>query len=127
MKKDDTAVPELKMARDPLKGEVQVEFMYAQPNEAYYHTVKQLLGHYLDGEDQESFDTMQFADYICERASIGQVVVSTLEPEKDPDLIPELQNLSDSQFEKEVVKYNRERDVFAFGTLVSLNYAMLRK
>ena len=49
---------------------------------------------------------MQLADYICERASIGQVVVSTLEPEKDPDLIPELQALPDAEFEKEAIKLN---------------------
>jgi hypothetical protein len=70
---------------------------------------------------------MQLADYICERASIGQVVVSTLEPEKDPDLIPELQALSDAEFEKEAIKLNAQRDVFAFGTLVSLNYNIIKK
>ena len=63
---------------------------YSQPSEAYYHTIKALLSQYLDGEEQENLDTISLADHICERASIGQVVVSPLEPAKDPDLIPEL-------------------------------------
>ena len=115
-------VPELKPSRQPQKDEIQVEFVYAEPSEAYYHIVKAMLGQYLDGEEQESLDTMSFADYICERASIGQIVVSPLDPENDPDLIPELQKLNDEDFAKEAIKYNSERDVFGFGTLISLNY-----
>lgn len=41
---------------------------------------------------------MSLADHICQRASIGQVVVSPLDADKDPDLIPELQKLSDDEF-----------------------------
>lgn len=62
------------------------------------------------------------SDHICERASIGSVVVSPLEPDRDPDLIPELQDMSDSEFIKAAVKYNSERDVFGFSTILSLNY-----
>jgi len=32
---------------------------------------------------------MSLGDHICERASIGQVIVSPLPPDKDPDFIPE--------------------------------------
>lgn len=83
-------VPALLTTRKAQKGEITVTFEYSQPSEAYYHTIKALLSQYLDGEEQENLDTISLADHICERASIGQVVVSPLEPAKDPDLIPEL-------------------------------------
>jgi len=62
-----------------------VEFDYAEPNEAYYHTIKALLTQYLDGEEAEELDLMGLADHICERVSIGTVVVSPLDPENDPE------------------------------------------
>jgi hypothetical protein len=45
-----------------------------------------------------------------------------LDPDKDPDQIPELQLLSDAEFEKAAQKLNAERDVFAFSSILSLNY-----
>lgn len=62
-----------------------VEFDYAEPSEAYYHTIKALLAQYLDGEEGEDLDLMGLADHICERVSIGTVVVSPLDPENDPE------------------------------------------
>lgn len=70
---------------------------------------------------------MSLADHICERASIGQVVVSPLEADKDPDMIEELQLLPEAEFNKAAVKLNAERDVFGFSTILSLNYKQLRK
>ena len=83
-------VPTIQSSRQAGKGEITVTFEYSEPNQAYYHTVKALLNQYLDGEQQEDLDVMSLADHICERASIGQIVVSSLEPDKDPDQIPEL-------------------------------------
>ena len=40
---------------------------------------------YLDGDFAESLDLIGLTDHICERASIGQVVASPLEPDKDPE------------------------------------------
>jgi len=45
-----------------------------------------------------------------------------LEADKDPDLIPALQKLNDEDFAKAAVKFNAERDVFAFSTILTLNY-----
>lgn len=115
-------IPTLQTRRKPQKGEIVVEFDYVEPNEAYYHTIKALLVQYLDGEEAEELDLMGLADHICERASIGTVVVSPLDPENDPEQIPELQKLSDADFEKAAVKYNAKRDVFGFSTILSLNY-----
>jgi hypothetical protein len=70
---------------------------------------------------------MSLADHICERASIGQVIVSPLDETKDPDVIPELQKLNDEDFAKAAAKLNAERDVFGFCTILSLNYQKLRK
>lgn len=67
------------------KGEIAVDFQYVMPSEAYYHSIKALLNQYIDGEEAETIDTMGLADHICERASIGQVVVSPLDADKDPD------------------------------------------
>jgi hypothetical protein len=53
--------------------------------------------------------------------------VSPLDEDKDPDLMPELQNLSDSDFAKAAAKLNGERDVFGFCTILSLNYKHIRK
>ena len=96
------------------------------PSEAYYHSVKALLGQYIDGEEGEKFDLPGLADHICERASIGQVVVSPLEANKDPELMPEFEGLDDEEFAKRAVRYYAERDVFAFSTILSLNWAKRR-
>lgn len=127
VKSVENNIPQLKLARKAQKGEITVTFDYSQPSEAYYHTIKALLAQYLDGEEQEALDTISLADHICSRASIGQVVVSPLDEAKDPDLIPELQNLSDEEFAKQAIKYNSERDVFGFSTILSLNYKQMRK
>jgi len=76
--------------RKPGKDEVEVELEYVQPSGAYYFAVKTFMQRYLDGEEMEKLDLAELADHICERASIGQVVVSPLDPSKDPELIPEL-------------------------------------
>ena len=55
------------------------------------------------------------------------MVVSPLDPSKDPDLIPELQTLSDQEFAKAAAKLNSERDVFGFSSILSLNFKILRK
>lgn len=112
----------LSTGRKPQKGEIVVEFDYAEPSEAYYHTVKALLAQYLDGEEAEDLDLMGLADHICERVSIGTVVVSPLDPENDPEQNPELQALSDAEFLKAAVKFNAKRDVFGFSTILSLNF-----
>jgi hypothetical protein len=78
-------VREIVNNRKPGKDEIEVEFQYAAPNEAYYHSVKALLNQYVDVEDGEDVDYMKMADHICERASIGQVVVSPLDANKDPE------------------------------------------
>ena len=36
--------------------------------------------------------------------------------------MPELATLTDEQFAKAAIKYNRTRDVFAFSTILSLTY-----
>ena len=99
-----------------------MDFLYVQPSPAYYHNVKALLNSYLDGDHEYQLDYIGLTDYICERASIGQMVVSPLDADKDPELIPELQDLPDEEFEKAALKYNAERDVFAFSSIVSFNY-----
>ena len=53
------------------KGEVEVDFQYVVPSEAYYHSVKALLNQYIDAPDETSVDLMGLADHICERTSIG--------------------------------------------------------
>ena len=108
--------------RQPEKDEIAVEFLSVQPNPAYYHNVKALLNGYLDGEQEYELDYIGLTDYICERASIGQMIVSPLEKDQDPELMPELQKLSDEEFEKAAMKYYEQRDVFAFSSIVSLNY-----
>ena len=69
----------------PAKGEIEVDFQYVVPSEAYYHSIKGLLAQYIDGEEAEETDFMGLADHICERASIRQVVVSPLEEDQDPE------------------------------------------
>jgi hypothetical protein len=83
-----------------------VEFEYQQHSEAYYHTVKAFIANYLDGEESENLDVVGFADYICSRASIGQVITSPLDEKDNPENNPELMMLSDEEFDKEAVKYN---------------------
>ena len=50
------------------------------------------------------------------------MTVSPLEKDQDPELMPELQKLSDEEFEKAAMKYYEQRDVFAFSSIVSLTY-----
>ena len=69
---------------------------------------------------------MGLADHICERASIGQVVVSPLDEGKDPELMAEFEDLSDDEFKKRSLRYYSERDVFAFSTILSLNWNLKR-
>ena len=119
---DSGEVREMGDLRQPEKDEIAVEFLSVQPNPAYYHNVKALLNGYLDGEQEYELDYIGLTDYICERASIGQMVVSPLEKDQDPELMPELQKLSDEEFEKAAMKYYEQRDVFAFSSIVSLTY-----
>ena len=58
------------------------------------------------------------ADQVVSTISIGSVVASSLE--KDPADMPEYKKLSDEEFEKIALRYNRERDVYGFITLLSL-------
>ena len=96
------------------------------PSEAYYHSIKALLALYIDGEEAEEADMMGLADHICERASIGQVVVSPLDDDKDPEQLPEFDNLDDEEFRKRSLKYYAERTVFAFSSILSLNWNKFR-
>ena len=48
--------------------------------------------------------------------------MSPVEADKDPELMPELKDLPDEEFEKAALKYYAERDVFAFSSILSLNY-----
>jgi hypothetical protein len=50
--------------------------------------------------------------------SIGSVVASPLE--KDPADMPEYKDLPDEQFDKIALRYNKERDVYGFITVLSL-------
>jgi hypothetical protein len=70
--------PEVIEHRKATSDEIVVNFEYVQPSEAYYHTIRALVARYLDGEYAESLDLVGLTDHICERASIGQVVVSPL-------------------------------------------------
>lgn len=92
------------------------------PCEAYYHSVKALLNQYVDGEAGEEMDYMNMADYICERASIGQVVASPLDEDKDPEKMSEFDDLSDDTFAKRAVKFYAEREVYAFSSIISFNW-----
>jgi hypothetical protein len=77
----------------------------------------------LDGEESENLAVTNFADYICSRASIGQVICSPLDEKENPETNPELMKLSDELFEKEALKFNGKRDVFGFSSIVSLSYS----
>jgi phage terminase Nu1 subunit (DNA packaging protein) len=114
--------PDVVKTRDVKSGEVEVNFELVQPSEAYYHQVKALILRYLDGAEADELDVIPMADHICERVSIGQVVASPLEPDQDPEQMPELAKLSDADFAKVAVKYNSQRDVFGFSTILSLTY-----
>jgi hypothetical protein len=50
--------------------------------------------------------------------SIGSVVASPLE--QDPAEMPEYKDLPDEQFEKIALRFNKERDVYGFITVLSL-------
>lgn len=81
-----------------------------------------MLLRYLDGEAADSLDIIPMTEHICERTSIGQVVASPLEPDEDPEQMPEFKGLSDEEFAKVAVKYNSQRDVFGFSTILSLTF-----
>lgn len=95
-----------------------MEFELVQPSEAYYHSVRALMNQYLDGEDNETLDISGIADQVVNTVSIGSVVASALE--KDPAEMPEYKDLPDEQFDKIALKYNQERDVYGFMTILSL-------
>lgn len=97
---------------------IDVDFELVQPSEAYYHSVRALLNQYLDGEDNETLDISGIADQVVNTVSIGSVVTSALE--QDPADMPEYKDLPDEQFEKVALKYNSERDVYGFMTILSL-------
>lgn len=108
------------------KGEIEVDFQYVVPNGAYYHTIKALLNQFIDAPDQNNVDLTSLADHICERTSIGQVVGGPLDADKDPELMPEFQSLSDEEFTKRSARFYAERDVFAFSSILSLNWSSLQ-
>lgn len=97
---------------------IDVEFELVLPSEAYYHTVRALLNQYMDGEDNEQLDVSGLSDQVVCTVSIGSVVASCLE--KDPADMPEFKSLSDEEFEKVALRYNKERDVYGFITVLSL-------
>ena len=121
-RKADAGVKEIANLKKLEKGEIEVDFQYVCPSPAYYHNVKALLNAYLDGDHNDTLDYIGLTDHICERASIGQMVVSPMDADKDPELMPELNDLPDDQFEKAALKYYAERDVFAFSSILSLTY-----
>jgi len=120
------SIREISNSKKPGKGEIEVDFQYVVPSEAYYHSIKGLLAQYIDGEEAEETDLTGLADHICERVSIGQVVVSPLDEDKDPELMPEFADLSDDEFKKRSLRFYAERDVFAFSTILSLNWNLRR-
>ncbi|TNV78286.1 hypothetical protein FGO68_gene12590 [Halteria grandinella] len=97
---------------------IDVDFELVQPSEAYYHSVRALLNQYLDGEDNETLDISGLADQVVNTVSIGSVVASALE--QDPADMPEYQDLPDDQFDKIALKFNQDRDVYGFMTILSL-------
>ena len=97
---------------------IDVEFELVLPSEAYYHSVRALLNQYLDGEENEMLDVSGLADQVVSTVSIGSVVASPLE--QDPADMPEYKDLPDEQFEKIALRYNKERDVYGFITVLSL-------
>ncbi len=58
------------------------------------------------------------ADQVVSTISIGSVVASSLE--QDPTDMPEYKALTDPEFEKIALRYNKERDVYGFITILSL-------
>ena len=49
-----------------------------------------------------------------------------MEAKNDPEKMPEFANLSDDEFVKRSVRYNATREVFAFSTILSLNYNKIK-
>lgn len=96
-----------------------MEFELVQPSEAYYHSVRALLNQYLDGEDNENLDVSGLADQVVSTVSIGSVVASVLD--EDPADMPEYKDLPDDKFEKIALKYNQQRDVYGFNTILSVS------
>ena len=97
---------------------IDVEFELVLPSEAYYHSVRALLVSYLDGEENEQLDLSGLSDQVVSTISIGSVVASSLD--QDPADMPEYKELSDADFEKIALRYNKERDVYGFITILSL-------
>lgn len=81
-----------------------------------------MLGGFLDGQEQLKFRVSDMADYILERASIGSVIASSLGAE-DPELNPEYADLPDDEFEKIANKFNAQRDIYGFISIVSLTWS----
>jgi BCCIP len=76
----------------------------------------------LDGPEAETLDLIAMTEHICDRVSIGQVVASPLEPDQDPEQMAEFAKLTDEQFAKVAAKFNSQRDVFGFSTILSLTH-----
>jgi hypothetical protein len=98
---------------------IDVDFELVLPNEAYYHSVRALLNQYLDGEENEQLDVSGLSDQVVSTVSIGSVVASPLE--QDPAEMPEYKDLPDDQFDRVALRYNKERDVYGFITVLSLS------
>jgi len=97
---------------------IDVEFELVLPSEAYYHSVRALLSQYLDGEDNENMDLSGLADQVVSTVSIGSVVASPLD--QDPAELPEYKDLPDAEFDKVALRYNSQRDVYGFLTVLSV-------
>lgn len=120
MQKDLEHVKGMMTAPDKEDKHMEVEFEYVTPCEPYYHIVRVMLGHYLEGKDQEKLDISAMSDYLLERASIGSVIASSLGRE-DPERNPEYMKLPDSEFEKIVLRENLKREVYGFITIMSIS------
>jgi len=55
---------------------------------------------------------------VVGRPSVGSVIASSLA--RDPETMPEYRNLSEAEFDKVVLKFNSERDVYGFTSVLSL-------
>ena len=98
---------------------IDVDFELVLPNEAYYHSVRALLNQYLDGEENEQLDVSGLSDQVVSTVSIGSVVASPLE--QDPAEMPEYRHLPDDQFDRVALRFNKERDVYGFITVLSVS------
>lgn len=73
----------------------------------------------MDGEDNDLLDVSGLSDQIVSTASIGSVVASSLE--QDPAVMREYKDLPDAEFDKVALRYNSQRDVYGFTTILSLS------